>query len=566
MRLTATEILEIQKCHDDPIYFIEKYVKIVNPIYKGEIPFKLYQKQKDFLELYKQNKYTITLKCRQSGFSTVLGALALWMITMHPNRQVLVVSVTNKHAKYFLQEKIKAPYDRLPEFLKASGKGFRNNQNEMFLDNKSFVKSLSSREGALRGYTPNLIIFDEAGFIDDVEELFGEATPSLVRGDCKAVINSTASGNHTWYARTWHEVIDKKQGKEQWSACEIKWSDIDEFVADPEFLKKRRGDYLSDGRGQIMFEREWLNKFTLSGSTLLPPEKLMELRENCTEPIRRDFLHTYCSSTFSPEDALELGLEQTKDGEIAELPYDRNVFYYKGLSIWKDPKKQHSYMLCCDVATGAKGDSSTIQVFDRSSKEQVAEYQNNEITPARFAEVVFDVAKYYDNAFVIIEDNAKGHAVNVRLENELGYYNLYYRDQKRGQLGKIGWDTNTKTRAEMIAGIEDYVLQDFYKINSTRFVGELETFVWKGDKVMHENGCHDDLILPYGMLAVCERNNLIGMPMDLSVIDAAFSSEDDIPEDLNYQPIVRQDIKDRLEKKMNVEIVTSDFEEYSSWL
>jgi hypothetical protein len=63
---TEDEILEIQRCFNNPIYFVEKYVKIVS-LDRGLIDFKLYDYQKKMIKLFADNRYCLGLSSRQSG-------------------------------------------------------------------------------------------------------------------------------------------------------------------------------------------------------------------------------------------------------------------------------------------------------------------------------------------------------------------------------------------------------------------------------------------------------------------------------------------------------------------
>ena len=63
---TAEQILEIKKCSEDYIYFIENYCHIVT-LDHGIQPFKLHDYQKKVLQSYNDNRMTIFMVGRQSG-------------------------------------------------------------------------------------------------------------------------------------------------------------------------------------------------------------------------------------------------------------------------------------------------------------------------------------------------------------------------------------------------------------------------------------------------------------------------------------------------------------------
>ena len=66
VELTEEHIKEYKRCYKDPIYFAEHYIKIVN-VDTGLQTIKLYDYQKKMIRSYVDNRFNITLACRQSG-------------------------------------------------------------------------------------------------------------------------------------------------------------------------------------------------------------------------------------------------------------------------------------------------------------------------------------------------------------------------------------------------------------------------------------------------------------------------------------------------------------------
>lgn len=64
-------IQEFLKCKVDPIYFIENYIKIFNQTL-GVVPFRMFEKQKEFIRLWLEKHKVIILKSRQTGMTTTL--------------------------------------------------------------------------------------------------------------------------------------------------------------------------------------------------------------------------------------------------------------------------------------------------------------------------------------------------------------------------------------------------------------------------------------------------------------------------------------------------------------
>ena len=94
--------------------------------------------------------------------------------------------------------------------------------------------------------------------------------------------------------------------------------------------------------------------------------------------------------------------------------------------------------MVCDVARGTEQDYSAFLVFDVSEVPYriVAKYRNNEIKPLLFPNVIHDVAKTYNNAYVMIEVNDIGEQVATAMQYDLEYDNLIMLSM-RGRAGQI---------------------------------------------------------------------------------------------------------------------------------
>lgn len=63
---TEDLLLEWERCRNDPIYFAEKYIKIVH-VDKGFIPIELYGYQKEIIDKITNNRRVTTVTSRQAG-------------------------------------------------------------------------------------------------------------------------------------------------------------------------------------------------------------------------------------------------------------------------------------------------------------------------------------------------------------------------------------------------------------------------------------------------------------------------------------------------------------------
>ena len=78
--LTKKEIIkEVVKSGKSPTYFINNYCKISHPL-KGSIPFRTFDYQDDLLKDFNDHRFTIILKARQLGISTIVAAYVVWLM------------------------------------------------------------------------------------------------------------------------------------------------------------------------------------------------------------------------------------------------------------------------------------------------------------------------------------------------------------------------------------------------------------------------------------------------------------------------------------------------------
>ena len=82
---------ELLKCKKDPVHFFKKYCYISHP-QRGKIHFNTYPFQDKVLKIIEKNPYSIILKSRQLGISTLSAGYALWLMTFHENKNVLSIS------------------------------------------------------------------------------------------------------------------------------------------------------------------------------------------------------------------------------------------------------------------------------------------------------------------------------------------------------------------------------------------------------------------------------------------------------------------------------------------
>ena len=122
------------------------------------------------------------------------------------------------------------------------------------------------------------------------------------------------------------------------------------------------------------------------------------------------------------------------------------------LLIYKPFVPRHRYAVSGDPSQGIGRDSATAQVIDFTTNEQVATFEDPNISPTEFGDVLQYIGHLYGTALLAPESNNHGHATVARLI-ELGYQNLY-RFVVKGTLDeheteRIGWLTTMVTKPRM---------------------------------------------------------------------------------------------------------------------
>ena len=451
---TEEQILEIAKCMDDPVYFIQTYIKIVN-IDSGLVPFNMYKFQEKMVNTFHNNRFSICKLPRQSGKSTTIIAYLLHQVIFNDNINVAILANKSTTARDLLG-RLQLAYENLPTFLQQ---GVLNwNKGSLELENGSKILAAATSSSAIRGGSFNIIFLDEFAFIpaNISEQFFSSVYPTISSGKkSKVMIVSTPHGMNMFY-KLWNDAEHKRN---DYVPIEVHWSEV------PGRDDKWKEETIRN-TSEAQFATEFECEFVGSVDTLLNPSKIRTM------------------SHMNP------------------------IVSQNGLDMYEQPIKGKDYVITVDVARGTVKDYSAFVVFDVSKMPYriVAKFRNNEIKPLLFPHTIERVAKNYNNAHVCVEVNDVGHQVADALQFELEYTNLLMcmmkgragqilggGFSKRGaQLGvrmtkqvkRIGC-TNLKT---LIEG-DKLIIQDFNMIE------ELSTFVRRGQSWQAEEGSNDDLVM-----------------------------------------------------------------------
>jgi hypothetical protein len=464
IKKTLKEIIrdEYKKCSQDPVHFMRKYCIIQHPT-KGKMYFNLYPFQEDSLTRISQNRYTVILKSRQLGISTLTAGYALWRMLFRDDFNVLVIATKQDVAKN-LVTKVRVMHDNLPPWLK--GKALEDNKLSLRFKNGSQIKAISSKGDAGRSEALSLLIFDEAAFIDRIDEIWTAAQQTLATGG-DSIMLSTPNGTGNLFHKTW---VDAEAGG-QFHPIKLHWT------LHPERDEKWR-ELQTELLGEKMAAQECDCDFITSGHTIVDG------------PILQWYEQTY--------------IEEPKE----KRGFDGNYW------LWDYPNYSKNYTVIADVARGDGGDYSAFHVMETESMTQVAEYKGK-IGTTEYGQMLVAVATEWNNALLVIENANIGWAV-LQVAIDQNYKNLYYSykqdayvdedvhlrkgyDLKDKSKMVPGFSTTSKTRPLIISKIETYFREKSPIVKSKRLIDELYVFIWNGQRAEAQRGYNDDLVMSFGI-------------------------------------------------------------------
>lgn len=507
-------VQEFAKCSEDPIYFIENYMKIIS-LNKGLVNFEPYPYQKDMIRSFVDNRYTIVTTARQAGKSTTTCGFILWYIIFHDAKTVALLANKGETAREILG-RVQLAYQHLPKWLQQGVVEW--NKGSFVLENDSRVIAAATSASAIRGYTINLLFIDEAAHIDNWDEFFTSVYPTISSGtDSKIVLVSTPNGLNHFHA-TWANAI---QGKNGYNPILVNWQSV------PGRDEKWKQDTLAGMNFDLeKFEQEMNCEFLGSSGTLIAGWKLKEL-------------------------VAQPALTQ-KDG----------------LYQFEKPTEGRVYVIVADVSRGKGLDYSAFQVVDvtKMPYNQVCVFRNNAVTPIDYADTIHRLAKAYNNASVLVEINDIGEQVAHSLHYDFGYENILFTENS-GRAGKqvtAGFSGRTADKGirttKLVKSVGCSILkllveQNQLIINDQYTINELSTFSKKGNSYEAEPGKHDDLVMCFVLFAWLSEqqyfkdytniNTLITlrdkseeeMEQDLSPFGFVFDGREDFVDD-DYERIV----------------------------
>lgn len=453
---------EYKECVLDPKHFLRKYCIIQHPL-KGKIAFNLYDFQEDTLDSFMTNRFTVVLKARQIGLSTLVAGYSLWMMLFHNDQNILVIATKQDTAKN-LVTKVRIMHQNLPVWLR--GDCTEDNKLSLAFGNGSLIKAIASSPDAGRSEALSLLILDEGAFIEGASEIWNASYSTLATGG-RGIILSTPNGMGNFFHKTWTGAVAKDNA---FLPIFLDWK------VHPDRDQAWRDDQTGQ-LGEIGARQEHDADFIASGKTVINGDLIQFHRKTHELPPKE------------------------------RRGFDQNIW------IWEQPSQGRSYLLSADVARGDGRDHSAFHIFDLDSLTQVAEYKGK-LGTKDFGAMVVHMATEYNDALLVIENSTIGWAVLQEVIDR-GYKNIFHmeedwkfmdpshpkqRSTKRRFFERkkvAGFTTSVRTRPLIISKLDECMrdTKDGVVIRSQRTYDELEVFIWKGSRGEAMEGYNDDLVL-----------------------------------------------------------------------
>jgi hypothetical protein len=454
IEFTQEQILEFMKCKEDPVYFANNYIKIVS-LDEGLTQFHPYHFQEKLINNFHENRFNICKMPRQTGKSTTVVSYLLHYAVFNDSVNIGILANKAATARELLG-RLQTAYENLPKWMQQGIVAW--NKGSLELENGSKILAASTSASAVRGMSFNILFLDEFAFVPNhvADSFFASVYPTITSGkNTKVIIVSTPHGMNHFY-RMWH---DAERSKNEYVPTDVHWSEV---PGRDSKWKETTIANTSEQQFKVEFECEFLG----SVDTLIAPSKLRTL--------------------------------------IYDNPIQRNA----GLDVYEPVKEDHDYVMTVDVARGVGEDYSAFVCVDITEfpHKIVAKYRNNDVKPMLFPNIIYEVAKSYNSAYILCEVNDIGDQVASILQYDLEYQNLLMCSM-RGRAGQIvgqgfsgkktqlGVKMSKTVKKVGSLNLKTLIEEDKLIFNDYEIISELTTFISKHNSFEAEEGCNDDLAM-----------------------------------------------------------------------
>jgi hypothetical protein len=507
MNTRAEQLMEYAKIIKDAPYALRTYLTTYDNTQKKYVPLELFPDQVQLIKDYEVFNENITRKYRQAGVTTVTAAwISKKLQTAKPDEPERVLLIANKKdTAVEMANKVRHFLEQWPEWMNVGFSPDKNSESRFRLNNGCEVKAVATSADALRGYTPTILVFDEAAYIEAGEDFWAASMASLSTGG-KIILVSTPNGYDPIYYGVYDQAI---RGLNDFHITDLRWFKDPRYTKDLRWVKCQDICHYMLNREQYDDNDVVLYDFDI--------DKYQEYEEGGYKPFsswfesmskkfkydrRKIAQELECDFLGSGDGVIPGDVQENIAKNMIRQPvekYMQGTFWH-----WKEPIKGHRYIMGVDVSRGDSEDFSSICIIDFDDREQVAEYVGK-IPPDDLAAVAYKWGVLYE-AFIVIDITGGMGVATSRKLQEMNYKNLYI----DGINTQNKWEYNAKAmekipglnfnnkRTQIVAAFEEQLRKGFI-VRSSRLLNELNTFVYINGRPDHMKGAHDDAIMSMSM-------------------------------------------------------------------
>jgi len=229
------------------------------------------------LVLNSKHQRILVLIHRQGAKSTTAATLIKAQTMRYPDTDCLIISPSQRQSDQTLR-RIKNIEHKLSYNLPKVSNAVRSIEYK----NRSRVIALPGEEDTIRGFTPALLVADEASRIMD--DVYAAISPMLAVGKGRFVLLSTAFGKRGYFFKTYEQYATitantAQNGKsEEWLVINVTADQCPSI--DPEFLESERKIL-----GEKLFNQEYMNTFNDPVNAVIPQSTILAALDESIKPL-----------------------------------------------------------------------------------------------------------------------------------------------------------------------------------------------------------------------------------------------------------------------------------------
>ena len=523
----------------DTPYALRTYLQTFDNTKSKYVPLDLFPDQVSLIEDYENFNENIALKYRQAGVSTVTAAWASKKLAFaKKSKPEKILIIANKlDTSVEMANKIRNFIEQWPSWVGIGFSAEKNAARHFKLNNDCEVKAVATSKDALRGYTPTILIFDEAAFIDADSDFWSACMASLSTGG-KVVVISTPNGQDPIYYEIYDQALRKMN---DFKISEMFWYKDPRYTKDLYMVKTtdlvhyllNREEYSEDKIVDLSVDNPYERNHEITKDYISKGYKpCSDWFEKMVKKLKFDrrkvAQELECNFLGSGDNVFDSEIMQNISKNMIQDPQAKLM----GGNLWifKEPEAGHKYIMGVDVSRGDSEDFSCIEIIDFDEREQVLEYIGK-VPPDILAEIAYKWGSMY-NAYCVTDlTGGMGVATSRKLQ-ELSYKGGMYIDnvdtQNKWKFDpklneKIpGINFNAK-RVQIIAAFEE-VLRHGFKVRSNRLYNEMNNFVYVNGRPDHQKNGHDDAIMSISMAVYVGEKSFQQLEKNLNHTKAMINS------------------------------------------